>query len=198
MINRPGQALSSEDIARKDLEDLQEAELSAAEKAAAKAKAEEAELTPAEKWKRNIGKLGLAESDARTILRQILRTGYWEKEYSLFQGELVVVLRTRTAYARQRVAHALDLLQKPIPVDVAQQFMYRLNLTGSLYKYDNVTLPHLKRDASDEDQAKAFDERLEFIDKGIPEPVLTALFQQLSNFDNIAAAVTSEGAVPGF
>ncbi len=198
MINRPGLPVSAEDLARKDMEEVASNEAAEKLRAEAAAKAAEQELTPAEKWKKNITRLGLSEADARSILRQILKQGYWEKDYNLFQGELSVTLRTRTAYARQRVAIALDSLQKPTPMDVAQQVIYRLNMAGSLVKYNGTALPFPKANASDAEQEAAMDERMETIDKAIPEPVLTVLFQQLSNFDNIAAAVTSEGAVPGF
>lgn len=197
-LNRPGQALSPEQIAQREADALAEEQAKSEAEHAAKVKEAEANKTPAELWKESITKVGLKESEARGILRQILKKGFWEKDYSLFQGELNISLRTRTSYSRQRVAIALDALQKPCPDVVWGQVMARLNLAGSLSKYDDVQLPHTPLKATDDEERKAFEERLEFLDKAVPEPVLSQLYEQLRRFDLIAMAVTAEGAVQGF
>lgn len=197
-LNTPGQQLSDDDIAAQDLQQVEDQMARQAAEAEAQKKREEAALTPAERWKRNITAVGLTEEQARLILREILKTGYWTKSYSLFQGVLQVTFRTRTAYSRQREALALDALNKPYPQDVGTQVQYRLRLAGSLVEYDDTNLPHPDRKETREAQQAAFEERLRFIDNHISESMLDTIYTQLSAFDRILWAVMSEGAVQGF
>lgn len=152
---------------------------------------------PLVRWKKNLEAAKITVSQADAILDQMLKTGYWEKEYTLFRGRLKIKLRTRDAYSLQRTANAVDQLRTNDP-RVRSQTLFRLSLAGSLVMYGGTQLALPPRDAEDAAIEQAFNERLQFIDKGIPEFVASQLYFCVENFDTIARAALSEGAATGF
>lgn len=163
-----------------------------------KSKAKEyVSLTPAERWLRNIKNAGLEEDDANEILDKVLEQGYWDKEYSLYQGRLKVVLRSRDAAANQRVANALDDV-RTFDQAVINQARLRVQLACSLVRFRDKALPTASPDQPMGEHDRAFSDRMAFCDRFIAGPVIEALYRALIDFDSKTYAALSEGASSGF
>jgi hypothetical protein len=164
----------------------------------ARAKAKEyLNLTPAERWQRNIKNAGLSETDANDILDKVLEQGFWEKEYVLYNGRLKLTLRSRDAAANQRVANAIDEV-RTYDQQVLNQARLRVQLACSLIRYRDKPLPTA---APDEDPMKhdaAFSQRLTFCDRFIAGPIVDVVYRALIDFDAKTYAALSEGASSGF
>jgi hypothetical protein len=158
-------------------------------------------LTPAERWQKNIAAAGLTEDQANAILDETLTNGYYQRAYPLFRGRLSVTLRTRDLYALQRSANAIDKLRNPLDITVSQ-IMYRLNLAASISKWGppgkEIILEQPPLNADVALVEKAFQARLDFIDKAIGAPLVPSVYDCLTHFDKITAAAFSEGASENF
>lgn len=166
------------------------------EEARAKAK-EYLSLTPAERWQRNIKNAGLSETEANDILDKVLEQGFWEKEYSLYNGRLRLTLRSRDAAANQRVANALDEV-RTYDQRVLDQARLRVQLACSLVRFRDKPLATAAPDEEPAKHESAFVQRLTFCDRFIAGPIVDAVYRALIDFDNKTYAALSEGASSGF
>jgi hypothetical protein len=198
MTRRPGQPLSTEALQEKMIE---EATPEVAEAKADEPK-EKAPLTPIEEWHNVLKAAKIDERQALEILTKILETGYYSREYTLFNGLLRVVLRTRTIASSRRIAFNLDQLARPYnaaePDPLHQNISMRLQLIDSLVSYKEQSLPHPGLKASPEEIQKAWEARQSFVDYDIPEPVQMAVYQALFHFNTIVNAALSNGAAHSF
>ena len=159
--------------------------------------APEPELEPIEKWRAALKEAGITEEQAGTILDSMLSKGYWEREYRLFYGKVVLKLRTRDAQNINRIMSAIDQMRMPTPAMVDEAIAL-LNLSGSIVQLRDVTLPHpdaLK--ATVDDIETAFDQRRAFVAR-IPGPLMPAIRKALVHFDQVVAAALANGAIEGF
>ncbi len=198
MTRRPGQPLSSEDIQEKMLEEA----VPPTAEAKANEPAEKPPLTPIEEWQKRLEAVKIDERQAIEILTKILETGYYSREYTLFNGLLRIVLRTRTIASSRRIAYSLDQLARPFNADepepIHQQISMRLQLIDSLVTYKDTSLVHPSLKASADDIQRAWEARQSFVDYDIPEPVQMAIYQALFHFNNIVSAALSNGAAHSF
>lgn len=156
------------------------------------------ELNPLEQWLENIKEVGLTEQQADDILDEYITKGYWEKTYKIFKGRITVTMRTRDASHNQRIANTLDSLRTNDPA-IHSQNIFRLNLAGSLVRYNKETFNHPKYTGKNSAEMEtAFVERLAFIDNSLGELIVNQLFLVVENFDKITRAVFSNGAASAF
>jgi hypothetical protein len=169
----------------------------ATQAAADVAKSDDAtEPSSAERWMANLKAVKLSEEDALGLLDTMLEKGYWAREYKLFRGKVRVVFRTRDALHYERVTTAINRLANPLDTVVSQTVL-RLNLVGSLAEYQTIKLRHPPVNAPADEIDQAFQSRVEFV-RGLPAPVIPALYELLGTFDGLVAAALSEGAAQGF
>ena len=194
--NDPADQLAQQMLNEMPMEEEPEARAKQIEDVKSKAK-EYVNLTPAERWLRNIQNAGLAEDAANEILDKVLEQGFWDKEYLLYGGRLKVTLRSRDAAANQRVANALDEVRTN-DLTVTNQARLRVQLACSLVRYRDHALPVASPDLPMGDHDRAFSSRLAFCDRSIAGPVIEALYRALIDFDGKTYAALSEGASSGF
>ena len=194
--NDPADQLAQQMLNDMPVEEEPEARAKQIEEVKVKAK-EYVNLTPAERWLRNIKNAGLEEDDANEILDKVLEQGFWEKEYLLYNGRLKITLRSRDAAANQRVANALDDV-RTFDQTVINQARLRVQLASSLVRFRDKALATATPDQSMQEHDRAFTDRLAFCDRFIAGPVIEALYRALIDFDNKTYAALSEGASSGF
>lgn len=157
----------------------------------------EKELTPIERWRKRLETVGITEAEAEVIADTILRQGYWEQEFSVLPtGKLKIKLRTRDSIHRQRLANALS---NTANTQAAQyETVARFELASSLVKFGNEVFTHPDPTASGKDLDDAFMQRLDFVDKRIPEPLQDPVRLALSQFNARVFAALTDGSVEGF
>ena len=193
MTRRPGEYADEKQLA--DEEKLAQTMLD--ESAATEApKATAPEAPRAETWEDRVKASGLTTEQALEILDAMIEKGFYEKTIPLYGGRRALVLRTRDAYCRQRVANALDTLRTNDP-RVHSQTTLRICLAGSLVQFGKKTLAFAPPDADLDAQEAAFNERLRYVD-GLGDPFLDTLYATLSQFDRWTYAALSNGAPTGF
>jgi hypothetical protein len=157
-----------------------------------------AKKSAVERWRDNIKAAKLTEAEAEAILDAMLLEGYWEKTVNLYRGKLKVVFRTRDSFSILQTALAVDRLQHKEDERAVAQVSFRIALAGSLAQYRDKVMAQAKQGASNQEVERAFNQRLDFIDKEIPAAVVTTLWNALVEFDNEVGAALSEGAESGF
>ena len=157
----------------------------------------EKELTPIERWRKRLETVGITEAEAEAIADTILRQGYWEQEFSLLPtGKLKMKLRTRDSIHRQRLANALS---NTANTQAAQyETIARFELASSLVKFGDEVFTHPDASASGKELDDAFVQRLDFVDKRIPDPLQDPVRLALSKFNARVFAALTEGSVEGF
>lgn len=188
-IRRPGTyvAPAAEAIAAKMAEEAQEPETQNEESAD---KPEEEELlTPVDRWRKGLENAKLTEEEADAIIDEMISRGFYEKEYTLFRGRLIVRFRSRDGLALERIARALDNVRTNDD-RVHTQLISRFNLASSLAAYGD---KKFAKPANDDE----FIERLKFVDSR-PSAVLSQIYVALNNFDAQVFAALNEGAEMGF
>ncbi len=154
------------------------------------------QTTPAEQWQQALKNANITEEQAYEIVDAIIHKGYWEKEYSLWNGRVKVVFRTRDAQHVFRVQAALEKLVDRTQFSVGQT-IFRTNIAGSLAKYQSQALPHPEVKATGNEVEDSFRVRYEFVGK-LPGPVFDQMCIAMGNFDAIVTAAASNGAAQGF
>jgi hypothetical protein len=188
-IRRPGTyvAPAAEAIAAKM--QAEEPEEEQPEQAAAKIEDDEEILTPIDRWRKGLETAKLTEEEADAIIDEMISRGFYEKEYTLFRGRLVVRFRSRDGQALERIARALDSVRTN-DERVHSQIISRFNLASSLATYGD---KKFTKPSTDEE----FIERLKFVDSR-PSAVLSQIYVALNNFDAQVFAALNEGAEMGF
>jgi hypothetical protein len=153
-------------------------------------------LTPAERWEAGLKDAKLSKESAYEIIRAILRKGYWEKEYSIWNGELTATFRTRDRYHVHRVRRALEALADRTEFAISQA-VFSCNLAGSLMAFQGKELPHPELGTPRVAVEEAYKIRYDFVD-ALQAPVTDQLTVALAHFDALVAAATQEGAAQGF
>jgi len=151
---------------------------------------------PAVSWEESLKAVGLTTDQAQVILTSMLTQGYYERAFPIYGGRLVVRLRTRDAYCRQRVVDALDET-RTLAEDVQNAVKLRLTLAGSLSVLGPDVLEHSKPGDGALKQRELFDARLARVDR-IPDAMIDACYVALVHFDRAVYAALSNGAPSGF
>lgn len=154
------------------------------------------ELSPTERWRKALEAAKITEAQALQILKAVIHKGFYEKEYSLWNGLVKVVFRTRDAHHVIRLQRALEALEDRSQFSISQT-VYRANVSGSLASYQGSALPTTGASDSADAVEQAYQRRYEFVGK-LPGPVFEQLTVALAHFDAIVAAAFSEGAAQGF
>ena len=157
----------------------------------------EINLTPAERWEKNIADAGLSEAQAFVTLDDVIAKGHWEKEYSLFRGRLNVTFRTRDGQHRRRVQRALQEQVTPVSTLTFTEIVTRYNLAASISMFKKTRMSFAPDNATVDQIEDAFLNRYDFVGK-ISGPVFDQLVEALIDFDKIVTAAFSEGAASGF
>ena len=189
MTRRPGEYADADKLAQEMLE--QETKRDPTEDTAAPVA-----TTKVPTWEDRLQEAKLTPEQGLEILDSMIEKGYYEKSFPLYGGRRHLVLRTRDAYCRQRVALALDALRTN-DARVHTQTTLRVCLAGSIAQFGKKILAFAPPDADLDVQEKAFNDRLRYIDS-IPEPFLDILYETLSQFDIWTYAALSNGAPSGF
>lgn len=160
-----------------------------------------AKLSEAEQRAYNLKALKLTEDDLREIRRDILRHGFWTKEYRLWEGDLIIVLRNAHGEQRMRLSTELNRLDQPT-IQLRNEVTQRVNLAGSLLSYDDGVRKVSFNYPSRSEKAikvldEAFAERYSFIDE-IDPTVQAELFAVYYQFANILSLALANGAVSSF
>lgn len=195
--NDQADVLAQQMLENESLQGLSEEEYRKKVDDAKKTAKEYLELTPADRWLRNVKMAKLEEPEANKILDDILSQGYWEKTYNLFHGRLKITLRSRDMAANQRVADAMDSV-RTYDKGVMNQAKLRIQLAVSLVKFKDKALPVAAMDAPMEEHNQVVAQRLAFCDRFVPGPASEAIYAALIDFDNKTYAVMSEGASSAF
>lgn len=156
-------------------------------------------VDPVEEWKKLLEKAKLTEVQARDIQRSVLRKGYWQKDYSLFNGELKITLRTRLGDHNQRLIYALDQLRN-LDGKAESEMTCHVNLAGSLLRYNDgekEKLFEFIETSSPTERDRTHQLRAEFVTT-IPDPVKAHCFMVLANFDAIVYTAMANGSVGAF
>jgi hypothetical protein len=149
MTRRPGEyadetTLAKEEALAQTLLDEAKPEI------APESKTEGASPAKPETWEDRVKAAGLTMDQALEILDALIEKGFYEKTIPLYGGRRPVVLRTRDAYCRQRVANALDTLRTNDP-RVHSQTTLRICLAGSLVQFGKKALAFAASDADIEE-----------------------------------------------
>jgi|GEM_PF-4215280 len=193
-LSRPGEYASraaTDDMAKMMLE-----EASAAAEPAGPAKAPPSS-DPIELWRSGLKTAGITEDQAGIILDSMLDKGYWERDYRLFNGRVVLRLRTRDAANINRIMAMIDRIRVPTQVMI-DEHIAQLNLAGSIVTLRDATLPHPNVNTATVDAIEdAFDKRREFVSR-IPGPLMPSVRAALIHFDSVVGAALANGAAEGF
>lgn len=155
------------------------------------------EKDPIETWREGLKAAGINEAQAGTILDSMLEKGYWERDYRLFNGRVVLRLRTRDAQNINRIMALIDRMRLPTQALIDEHIAI-LNLAGSIVSLRDAQLPHPDVNKSSTDVIEdAFDKRREFVSR-IAGPLMPAIRSALVHFDSVVAAALANGAAEGF
>lgn len=192
-IAQTGQYASQDDLAKQALDDIPDPSAPTPEAASAPPD----NRPPIEKWRDGLRKAGITEAYAETVLDSMLSKGYWEREYKLYHGRVLLKLRTRDAQNINRIMAAIDRMRVP-SAPLIEEHITLLNLAGSIVKLRDVNLPHPDVNTSSVDEIEdAFEKRREFT-RRISGPLMPAIRAALVHFDKIVAAALADGADEGF
>lgn len=151
---------------------------------------------PVVTWETTLKDVGLTPEQAQAILTSMVTHGYYEREFPLYRGQIVLRLRTRDAYCRQRVVDARDET-RTLDKDVQNAVTLRLSLAGSISALGGDVVEHSKPGDGPLRQRELFDTRLARVDR-IPDAMLDACYVALVHFDRAVYAALSNGAPSGF
>jgi len=165
---------------------------------AADAKPKPDERSPAERWQENLKTVGIDETQARKILRALIRNGYYERDYTLAGGELKLRFRTRDYQNSARLTRAIDTLQNPHDAEARVRMTHRYNLCGSIVMLNAEKFDQPAANASDEDVDRLYTQRMAKLQSKCGPVIESLVLPTLYKFDGLVLAVLSEGAGEGF
>lgn len=134
--------------------------------------------------------------EAKAIVDDMLTLGYYTERVPVTKS-ISVGFRTRVHADYLRLHNALEALN-PKFEEEQNEIMLRYCLAGSLARFKDVEFDFPDREkASHESLTKAFDVRLDWIEKQ-PERLIALLATKLNTFDSKIALVMSEGVIENF
>lgn len=158
-------------------------------------------LTPDEQWRRILKQCDLTVEDAHAIQVAILRKGFYERTYKLWNGLVAVTFRTAGPDHRRRVLRAIEQLPTVVTKDTVDLVQNQNDLAGSLAAFDNgeesIVFEFPKRGHAPAAIDALHATRLAFVTT-IPEEVLPHIQRVFAHFKTISHAALSNGGVGSF
>jgi len=156
-------------------------------------------LTAAEKaqiYREGLEKAGIPLEKARAILDAVIFQNCYTEDLVIL-GRLKVGIRTRVYEDLQRIMQALESEAPAFSVHT-DDLVARYNVAASLAYYQDTrfVFPDPST-ASFQELTDAFDKRMKFL-MSLSTPVISSLINAVNKFDQVMAAVFSEGAPEDF
>lgn len=151
----------------------------------------------AEDWRDRLKSKGISLEKAHSIIDDLLTKGYYEESFDI-TSRVSVTFRTRSQYDFQRYMRALDIVN-PRFNDEMQEIAMRYFVAASLVRFKDKEFEHPEL-AGAEGKASvdaAFEERMDWVEKQ-PAQLVVLLSQKLHAFDEMIAAIFSEGVIENF
>jgi hypothetical protein len=164
----------------------------------ADAKKDEEALQPMETYADRLKDVGLDATKAAKILDEILLKGFYVHTYPITKT-LSVQLRTRSSRDTKRIQEILDR-EKPAFDHHYHESLTRMLLACSLQKLGETPLSHPEKGKKtpNDDIEQMFQDRINYVDNQVPDPLLRVLFQKLWKFDRMITVALEEGAIENF